>query len=77
MKIEKENLFKFLRRLSKELTNKFSEVKSDFEKNPPPNNEIKKRFLVLFWVYTGMAIKIWHFSDYDSKVNPGRGWENF
>lgn len=47
MKIEKDNLFRFLRRLTKELSNKFADLKSDFEKNPPPNNEIKKRFLVL------------------------------
>lgn len=47
MKIDKENLFKFLRRLVKELSNKFADLKADFEKNPPPNNEIKKRFLVL------------------------------
>ena len=46
MKIEKEVLFKFLKRLNKELSNKFVDIKMDFEKNPPPNNEIKKRFLV-------------------------------
>ena len=47
MKIEKEILFKFLKRLNKELSNKFVDIKTDFEKNPPPNNEIKKRFLVI------------------------------
>jgi hypothetical protein len=46
MKIDRENLLKFLKRLVKELSNKFADLKSDFEKNPPPNNEIKKRFLV-------------------------------
>ena len=38
MKIEKESLFKFLRRLNKELSNKFVDIKTDFEKSPPPNN---------------------------------------
>ena len=47
MKIDKETLFKFLRRLNKELSNKFVDLKADFERNPPPNNEIKKRFMVL------------------------------
>jgi len=46
MKIDKDNLFRFLRRLNKELANKFVDLKSDFEKNPPPNNEIRKRFTV-------------------------------
>jgi len=46
MKIEKDVLFRFLKRLNKELSNKFVDLKNDFEKNPPPNNEIKKRFLV-------------------------------
>lgn len=30
MKIDRENLFKFLKRLVKELSNKFSDLKSDF-----------------------------------------------
>jgi hypothetical protein len=46
MKVEKDTLFRFLRRLNKELSNKMADLKADFEKNPPPNNEIKKRFLV-------------------------------
>ena len=49
MKVEKEILFKFLKRLNKELSNKFVDIKTDFEKNPPLNNEIKKRFLVHVW----------------------------
>jgi len=47
MKIDKDTLFKFLKRLNKELSNKFVDLKTDFERNPPPNNEIKKRFMVL------------------------------
>jgi hypothetical protein len=50
MKIDKDLLFKFLRRLNKELSNKFVDLKTDFERNPPPNNEIKKRFMVLGYV---------------------------
>ena len=46
MKIDKETLFKFLKRLNKELSNKFADLKADFERNPPPNFEIKKRFIV-------------------------------
>ncbi len=46
MKIDKDTLFKFLRRLNKELADKFVDLKADFEKNPPPNNEIRKRFIV-------------------------------
>lgn len=46
MKVEKDTLFRFLRRLNKELSNKMADLKGDFEKNPPPNNEIKKRFMV-------------------------------
>lgn len=30
MKIDRENLFKFLKRLVKELSNKFADLKSDF-----------------------------------------------
>lgn len=58
MKIEKETLFKFLKRLTKELGNKFVDIKSDFEKNPPPNNEIKKRFLVDMYLKIVMAIEV-------------------
>jgi len=47
MKIDKDTLFKFLKRLNKELSNKFVDLKTDFERNPPSNNEIKKRFMVL------------------------------
>lgn len=38
MKIDKDTLFRFLRRLNKELSNKFVDLEGDFEKNPPPNN---------------------------------------
>jgi hypothetical protein len=51
MKVDKETLYRFLKRLNKELSNKFADLKADFEKNPPPNNEIKKRFLVLTMLY--------------------------
>lgn len=46
MKVDKDALYRFLRRLNKQLSNKFADLKADFQKSPPPNNEIKKRFLV-------------------------------
>ena len=35
MKFEKETTYKFLKKLNKELTLKFSSMKSDFIHNPP------------------------------------------
>ena len=46
MKVEKEGTLKFLKKLNRDLLMKFSEMKVDFEKNPPNNNEIKKKFMV-------------------------------
>lgn len=38
MKLDKESTLKFLKKLNRELLLKFSEMKMDFEKNPPTNN---------------------------------------
>ena len=54
MKLEKEAICKFLKKLNKELLFRFSEMKIEFERSPPLNNEIKKRFLVFgFSLRTG------------------------
>lgn len=45
-KIDKDGVYKFLRRLQHELGNTFYDLKDDFEKTPPSNNQIRQRFLV-------------------------------
>ena len=46
MKLEKETVCKFLKKLNRELLLRYSEMKTEFDKTPPANHEIKKRFLV-------------------------------
>lgn len=46
MKVDKETVCKFLKKLNKELLSRYSEMKTEFERNPPSNNEIRKKFLV-------------------------------
>lgn len=38
MKIEKDSVCKFLKKLNKELLSRYAEMKTEFERNPPPNN---------------------------------------
>lgn len=45
---DKDLIFSFLKKLQSDILNVFSEMKLDFEKNPPVSN-IKERFLVFFY----------------------------
>ena len=38
MKLEKEPIYKFLKKLNKELLSRYSEMKAEFDRSPPANH---------------------------------------